>query len=70
MAYLESKGYSHIIGKTIAELDLRNEQVVLDSYNQEQPEVVIGAAEKIGGFLANDILTLPSRIQYSNYTGC
>ncbi|MBG6062529.1 hypothetical protein IWX83_002329 [Flavobacterium sp. CG_9.1] len=27
---LESKGYSHIIGKTSAELNLRNEQAVLD----------------------------------------
>lgn len=55
--------------KTSAELDLRNKQAVLDFYNQEQPEVVIDAAVKVGSILANDILTLPSRIQYSNYTG-
>ena len=51
---LESKGYSNLIGKTSNELDLRNQQVVLDFYNQEQPEVVIDAAAKVGGILANN----------------
>jgi GDP-L-fucose synthase len=51
---LESKGYSNLIGKTSNELDLRNKQVVLDFYNQEQPEVVIDAAAKVGGILANN----------------
>ncbi len=51
---LESKGYSNLIGKTSAELDLRNQQCVLDFYNQEQPEVVIDAAAKVGGILANN----------------
>ena len=51
---LESKGYSNLIGKTSAELDLKNEQAVLDFYNQEQPEVVIDAAAKVGGILANN----------------
>ena len=51
---LESKGYSNLIGKTSTELDLRNQQAVLDFYNQEQPEVVIDAAAKVGGILANN----------------
>ena len=51
---LESKGYSNLIGKTSAELDLRNQQAVTDFYNQEQPEVVIDAAAKVGGILANN----------------
>ena len=51
---LESKGYSNLIGKTSKELDLRNQQAVLDFYNQEQPEVVIDAAAKVGGILANN----------------
>ena len=51
---LESIGYSNLIGKTSAELDLKNEQAVLDFYNQEQPEVVIDAAAKVGGILANN----------------
>ena len=51
---LESKGYSNLIGKTSAELDLRNQQAVLDFYNQENPELVIDAAAKVGGILANN----------------
>ena len=51
---LESKGYSNLIGKTSAELDLRNQQAVNNFYNQEQPEVVIDAAAKVGGILANN----------------
>jgi GDP-L-fucose synthase len=50
---LENKGYCNLIGKTSSELDLRNQQAVLDFYNQEQPEVVIDAAAKVGGILAN-----------------
>ena len=51
---LESKGYSNLIGKTSKELDLRNQQAVINFYNQEQPEVVIDAAAKVGGILANN----------------
>ena len=51
---LESKGYSNLIGKTSANLDIRNQQSVLDFYNQEKPELVIDAAAKVGGILANN----------------
>ena len=51
---LESKGYSNLIGKTSAELDLRNQQSVLDFYEAEKPQVVIDAAAKVGGILANN----------------
>jgi len=51
---LESKGYSNLIGKTSSELDLRNQQAVNNFYNQEKPEVVIDAAAKVGGILANN----------------
>ena len=56
---LESKGYSNLIGKTSTELDLRNQQAVLDFYNQEKPEVVIDAAAKVGGILANNDFPYP-----------
>ena len=56
---LESKGYSNLIGKTSKELDLRNQQAVLDFYNQEKPEVVIDAAAKVGGILANNDFPYP-----------
>ena len=51
---LESKGYSNLIGKSSKELDLRNQQAVADFYKKEQPEVVIDAAAKVGGILANN----------------
>jgi GDP-L-fucose synthase len=51
---LESKGYSNLIGKTSAELDLRNQHAVTAFYKKEQPEAVIAAAAKVGGILANN----------------
>jgi len=51
---LTSKGYTNLIGKTSKELNLTNQQSVLDFYKKEQPEVVIDAAAKVGGILANN----------------
>ncbi|MEN8879601.1 MAG: GDP-L-fucose synthase [Polaribacter sp.] len=51
---LEYKGYTNLIGKTSKELDLRNQQAVINFYKKEQPEVVIDAAAKVGGILANN----------------
>lgn len=51
---LESKGYSNLIGKTSTELDLKNQQAVYEFYRSEMPEVVIDAAAKVGGILANN----------------
>jgi GDP-L-fucose synthase len=56
---LVAKGYSNLIGKTSKELDLRNQQAVLGFYNLEQPEVVIDAAAKVGGILANNNYPYP-----------
>ncbi len=50
---LETEGYTNLIGKTSADLDLRNQQAVNDFFTKEQPEVVIDAAAKVGGILAN-----------------
>ena len=51
---LESKGYKSLIGKASAKLDLRNQQAVLDFYATEKPAVVIDAAARVGGILANN----------------
>ena len=51
---LKMNGYENLLGKTSSELDLRNQQAVNDFYIQEQPEVVIDAAAKVGGILANN----------------
>lgn len=51
---LESKGYNNLIGRTSKELDLRNQQAVKDFFNQEKPEIIIDAAARVGGILANN----------------
>ena len=51
---LKAKGYFNLIGKSSSELDLRNQQAVDKFYELEKPEVVIDAAAKVGGILANN----------------
>ncbi len=51
---LTADGYSNIIGKTSKELDLRNQVDVNDFFKAEQPDVVIDAAARVGGILANN----------------
>ena len=51
---LEKKGYTNLIGKTSIVLDLKDQQAVTDFYNIEKPAVVINAAAKVGGILANN----------------
>jgi GDP-L-fucose synthase len=51
---LEKKGYTNLLGKTSIELDLSNQQAVLDFYATEKPAVVIDAAARVGGILANN----------------
>ncbi|WP_067148905.1 GDP-L-fucose synthase family protein [Pseudotamlana agarivorans] len=50
---LEAEGYSNLIGKTSNELDLRNQHAVNDFISTEKPDVIIDAAAKVGGILAN-----------------
>ncbi|MFY7957775.1 MAG: NAD-dependent epimerase/dehydratase family protein, partial [Flavobacterium macrobrachii] len=51
---LESKGYTNLIGQTSKELDLRNQQHVQAFFQSEKPDVVIDAAARVGGILANN----------------
>jgi GDP-L-fucose synthase len=51
---LTAKGYTNLIGKSSKELDLRNQQAVCDFFEEEKPEVVIDAAARVGGILANN----------------
>ncbi len=51
---LEAKGYTNLVGRTSKELDLRNQQAVFDFFQQERPEIVIAAAARVGGILANN----------------
>ncbi len=50
---LEQLGYTNLIGKTSKELDLRNQEAVAQFFKKEQPEVVVDAAARVGGILAN-----------------
>ena len=51
---LEKEGYTNLIGRSSKELDLRNQQAVRDFFETEKPEVVIDAAARVGGILANN----------------
>ena len=51
---LIAKGYTNLIGVSSAELDLRNQQAVRDFILNEKPDVVIDAAARVGGILANN----------------
>lgn len=51
---LQKEGFRDIRGKTSSELDLRDRAAVFDYFREERPEVVVLAAAKVGGILAND----------------
>ena len=51
---LEKIGYSNLIGKSSDELDLRNQSQVEIFINDTKPDVIIDAAAKVGGILANN----------------
>ena len=51
---LEKRGYTNLVGVSSKKLNLRNQQAVLDFYKEEKPSIVIDAAAKVGGILANN----------------
>ena len=51
---LERNGYHNLLGKSSKDLDLRCQSDVSDFLNEEKPDVIIDAAAKVGGILAND----------------
>ena len=51
---LSAKGYSNLVGASSKDLDLRNQQSVLNFLSKEKPDVIIDAAAKVGGILANN----------------
>ena len=48
------KGFKNLIGFTFSNLDLRNKSEVNRYIKIEKPEVIINAAAKVGGILANE----------------
>jgi GDP-L-fucose synthase len=53
---LQSEGYSQIVTRTHAELDLTNQAAVNDFFKSEKIDAVLLAAAKVGGIHANDTL--------------
>ena len=51
---LEAAGYSNLLLRTRAELDLTDQHAVAEFFTKEKPEFVFLAAAKVGGILAND----------------
>jgi len=51
---LTCKGYTNLLTKTHAELDLTDQSAVAAFFEQEKPEYVILAAAKVGGIVANN----------------
>lgn len=49
-----ARGFTNIITRTSAELDLRNQQLVNDFFKVEKPDYVFLAAAKVGGIMANN----------------
>ncbi|MAW39351.1 MAG: GDP-fucose synthetase [Kiritimatiellaceae bacterium] len=61
---LERKGYTNLIGRRSAELDLINQQAVNDFFEAEKPDYVVLVAAKVGGIHAND--TYRAQFIYEN----
>ena len=61
---LEKQGHTNLLLKTSKELDLRNQQQVLDFFQDEKPEYVFLAAAKVGGIHANN--TYRAEFLYDN----
>ena len=47
-------GYLNLVGKNSSELDLRNQIDSMNFISTEKPDLIIDAAAKVGGILAND----------------
>ncbi len=66
--HLEAQGFTDLVSRSSAELDLRERDDVLDFFAKEQPQYVVLAAARVGGILANstqpaDFLSDNLRIQ-------
>lgn len=51
--HLQTQGFSRLIGRSSAELDLRDRAAVFDFFTVTRPTYVVLAAARVGGILAN-----------------
>ncbi len=61
---LQQQGYTNIVTRSHAELDLCNQQAVDAFFSEEKPDYVFLAAAKVGGIVANN--TAPADFMYQN----
>ncbi|WP_029149120.1 GDP-L-fucose synthase [Methylophilus sp. 5] len=61
---LLAQGYTNLVMRTHAELDLTSQQAVIAFFAQEKPEYVFLAAAKVGGIHANN--TFPAEFIHEN----
>lgn len=61
---LQSRGYSNLVLRTHAELDLLDQHKVAELFATEKPEYVFLSAAKVGGMMANN--TYPAPFIYEN----
>lgn len=64
MRELQRQGYTNLVWRTHAELDLEDAHATQQFFKQERPEVVFLAAAKVGGIYANN--TYPAEFIYQN----
>jgi GDP-L-fucose synthase len=66
--HLQEQGFASLVGATSTEVDLRDREATSAFFRREQPDIVIDAAARVGGILANstypaDFLSDNLRIQ-------
>jgi GDP-L-fucose synthase len=61
---LEKEGFTRLLTRTSAELDLRNQAAVQAFFGKEKPDYVFLAAAKVGGIMANN--TYRAEFLYEN----
>jgi GDP-L-fucose synthase len=61
---LQRRGFTHLLGKSHAEMDLLDSEAVRSFFQREKPQYVFVAGAKVGGILAND--TYPAQFLYEN----
>ena len=64
LLHLEGAGFENIVTRASGALDLRDQNATQDFFRDEKPEIVILAAARVGGILANS--TYPAQFIYDN----
>jgi len=62
--HFAAEGFTNLVGRTSSELDLRDRDATFDFYADERPDVVIDAAARVGGIMANS--TYPAEFLSDN----